>query len=233
MSIKSDRRSVKNELKIMSMIKTLSQDAFELCSSGDVYSFEQQERILKLQRDCISGLKSQETYSQKMLDTVDAYIVQLDDKIGDLVGCILNEKLYYNTMPQNVFKAKQAQDDLNNLRLFKFEQNIAMIPLPRNNFASINFKKKRNLPIQQRKSSERNLQVVERSQSIVQSDVNMQQLQLIQKEKESLMTRIDSLNNLQTHLSGESAAAIAPGEKNNAEVSKHINTDPISSRLLS
>ena len=80
-SLKSDRRSVNNELKIMSVIKTLSQDAFEIFSVGNVYSFEQQQRILKMQLESVLGLKQHEIFSSKMKETIDLYIEQLNEKI--------------------------------------------------------------------------------------------------------------------------------------------------------
>ena len=48
----------------------------------------------------------------------------LTERVTDLEKAVINEKLYYNTMPYSIYEAKLARDELNQERLAKFEQNI-------------------------------------------------------------------------------------------------------------
>ena len=45
----------------------------------------------------------------------------LSERITDLEKTVINEKLYYNTMPYNIYEAKLTKDELNAERLYKFE----------------------------------------------------------------------------------------------------------------
>ena len=96
----------------MNLIKTLSQDAYDLCTSDEVFSFTQQKMILELQRKSLKDLKSikGDSFSHRMLEMMDNYMKQLDDKLNDLDELILSEKYYYNTMPASALKAKLDKD---------------------------------------------------------------------------------------------------------------------------
>ena len=48
----------------------------------------------------------------------------LAERVADLEKAVVDEKLYYNTMPYSIYKSKLAHDKLSNEKLVKFEQNI-------------------------------------------------------------------------------------------------------------
>ena len=119
----SHRSALENDLKLISMLKLFASDAFRLLSEEE-FSFEQKLKILKMQKERIIEVTTTQFTPVHSAESVSVYLGDLDNKIKSLSEAIVDEKLYYNTMPQKIYEARKAKEDLNAEKLSKFEQNV-------------------------------------------------------------------------------------------------------------
>ena len=61
-----------------------------------------------MQKNALDELKRQSFDCTKSLKMIDLYLSDLTNKIKDLDSAIVDEKLYYNTMPQSIYLEKKA-----------------------------------------------------------------------------------------------------------------------------
>ena len=61
-----------------------------------------------MQKNTLDELKRKSFDCAKSLKMIDLYLSDLSNKIKDLDSAIVDEKLYYNTMPQSIYLEKKA-----------------------------------------------------------------------------------------------------------------------------
>ena len=101
-------------------MRQFSEDAYQLCSDLE-FSFEQKHFILKMQEEQLTKLLQVPDNTERTNSMIKLLFDEVVDKIKFFEKAIVDEKRYYNTMPQSIYHQKKALEKLNRERLLKFE----------------------------------------------------------------------------------------------------------------